>query len=131
MRKILLIGLVFSFAIGALAATPTGKSRLRSIRVRRPNIVVRGAHLSKVEIWAVPTGTEITEKNYTLLGTAKRINSAGSNEIWVFPIDCDDTRLLATTIFAKGFDLDGKAVGTIPLPYIGATEVLDGLCGNK
>lgn len=66
-------------------------------RVGHANLVVRGAYLSKVEIGAVPTGTEITPDEYTLLGQAQRQSKAGRNEVWVFPIpSCEtDTRLLA------------------------------------
>jgi hypothetical protein len=71
--------------VGIIAATVTVSanqrhSQIRSIEVRRPNIVVRGSHLNKVQIWAIPTGTGITLNQYTLLGNAKRSSAAGANE---------------------------------------------------
>jgi hypothetical protein len=114
------------------AVAQSSHSQLRSVKVKRPNIVVRGRYLSKVEVWAVPTGTGITENEYTLLGEARRTSAAGSNEAWVFPLDCKgETRLLATEIFVGGFDSHGKGVGSKSLPYKGATEVYEALCGKQ
>jgi hypothetical protein len=36
-------------------------STVRMVRVVRPNIVVYGSYLSRVEIWVEPTGTEVGE----------------------------------------------------------------------
>jgi hypothetical protein len=102
---------------------------IRSTGVKRPNIVVRGENLSKVEVWAVPTGTGITPDEYTLLGTAIRRNAAGQNEVWLFPIPLGP--LSATAIFAKGFDADGKLVGTKSLPYQDATQIYAALWGDR
>jgi hypothetical protein len=70
----------------SIASPPTRHPQLRRIEVQRPNIVIRGAYLDKVEVWAVPTGTGITPDEYVPLGNAKRKNAAGSKEIWLFPI---------------------------------------------
>src|SRR5689334_22835392 len=87
----------------SLAASPKGHAQLRAPLVKRPNIVVRGAYLSRVEIWAVPTGKGITEDEYKLVGEAKRSNTAGRNEIWLFRIACESPLIPSTEIFAKGF----------------------------
>ena len=123
--------MAFGGAVAAVAAPH--HSQLRTVQVRRPNIVISGANLSRVELWAVPTGTGITPDEYVLLGTAKRTNTAGSQEIWVFPIPpCkSDTRLLATEVFAKGFSANGDAIGTKSLPYSGASAVDEALCGAQ
>jgi len=84
--------------------------------------------LSKVELWAIPTGTGITPDEYTLLGTAKRRNAAGQNEIWVFPIPSGP--LSVTDIFAKGFDGQGRLIGTKSLPEKGASQIYDALWGD-
>ena len=133
MRNTLVISLLFVFVVAAVAAPQGDHSQVRTMQVRRPNIVIGGAYLSKVELWAVPTGTEITPDEYVLLGDAKRSNAAGHKEMWVFPIPpCEtDTRLLATEIFAKGFRANGDAVGIKSLPYSGASAVYEALCGKR
>jgi hypothetical protein len=95
----------------------------------RPNLVIRGAYLHRVEVWAIPTGTEITPDEYARLGDAKRSNAAGPKELWLFPIPPCPTGISATGIFAKGFDAQGIPIGTKSLPYNGASELYDALCG--
>ena len=103
------------------------------MQVKRPQIVIRGAYLSKVEVWAVPTGTGITSEEFVLLGNAERANPAGNNEVWVFRIrSCKtDTRLLATEVFVTGFSEKGDVVGRKSLPYRGASELYEALCGEQ
>jgi hypothetical protein len=88
-----------------------------------------GAYLGKVEVWAVPTGTGIGPEEYVLVGNARRQTVAGRNEVWLFPIDC--THLIPSTeVFVKGFDQTGKTVGAKSLPYRGATEIKNAICGG-
>ena len=103
------------------AAPPSGNPQVRSIDIQRPNIVIRGAYLDKVEVWAVPTGTGITPDEFVLLGNATRRGSAGGKETWLFPIPVcpTDTRLLATEIFVKGFDAKGALVEKNPFRMSG------------
>jgi len=114
----------------SLAASPKGHAQLRAALVQRPNIVVRGAYLSRVEIWAVPTGTGITEDEYTLVGAANRSNAAGGNEIWLFPIACESPLIPSTEIFARGFDESGYQIGRKYLPYTTLSAIAHALCGE-
>ena len=125
----LLLGLAFE----STAASATRHPQLRTIEVRRPNVVIRGAYLHKVEVWAIPTGTGITPDDYVVLGNAQRRNGPGPKEIWLFPIGpcATETRLLATEIFAKAFDEEGTVVGTKSLPYNGTSAVREALCGTQ
>src|SRR6266852_5666274 len=133
MRNTLMICLFLALGLESIPSPPTRHPQLRRIEVQRPNIVIRGAYLDKVEVWAVPTGTGITPVEYVPLGNAKRRNAAGSKEIWLFPIPpcATDTRLLAAEIFAKGFDAEGTVVGTQSLSYTGASAVHEALCGTQ
>jgi hypothetical protein len=132
-RISLIVGLLSGALIAAIAAPQPHNSQLRSVNVIGTNIVIRGAYLSKVEVWTVPTGTGITPEGFVLLGNADRINSRGHNETWIFPIpQCDtDTRLLATEVFAKGFNEKGGAVDSKSLPYVGAGALYQALCGKQ
>jgi len=125
----LLLGLAFE----SIAASATSHPRLRTIEIRRPNVVIRGAYLHKVEVWAIPRGRGITPDEYVVLGSAQRSNAAGPKEIWLFPIPpcATETRLLATGIFAKAFDKEGTVIGTKSLPYNGASAVHKALCGTQ
>lgn len=133
MRIALIVGLLSGALIAAIAAPQPHNSQLRSVKVKGTNIVMRGAYLSKVEVWAVPTGTGITPKEFVLLGNADRINSPGHNETWIFPIpQCDtETRLLATEVFAKGFNEKGGAVDSKSLPYVGASALYQAFCRKQ
>lgn len=129
MRRLSLICVFLAFALDALAQPPKLHITIRSVEVKRPNILVRGANLAKVEIWAAPTGTQVTPEMYLRLGTAKRLGAAGNNELWVFPIPPEP--FSAAGIFAKGFDANGKAVVTKSLPYYGASDLYEALWGKS
>ena len=128
MRNASLIYMLIGLGTVSLATPPIKRAQLRAIEVRRPNIVIRGGYLSKVEVWAVPTGTGITQDEYALVGNAKRSNAAGRKEIWLFPIACTSPLIPSTEVFAKGFDANGNEVGRKSLRYSGASEIADALC---
>ena len=132
-RNTFTIGLLLTAVMAAAAAPQLNQSELRTVQVKRPRIVIRGAYLSKVEVWAVPTGTGITPKEFMLLGNADRANPAGHNEMWVFRIPSCKTnaRLLATEVFVTGFGDKGDVVGSKSLPYTGASELHEALCGKQ
>lgn len=128
MRNALLIYVLIGLETASLAAPPVKPAQLRAIEVKRPNIVIRGAYLGRVEVWAVPSGTGITPDEYGLVGNARRRSTAGRNEIWLFPIACTSPLIPSTEVFVKGFDVKGNEVGTKSLPYSGASEIADALC---
>ena len=116
--------------VGASAQPSAGRPRLLGAEVTRPNIVVHGAYLNRVEIWAVPTGTGITPAQYVLLGKATRTSFAGMRETWQLRIpSCTDPRLQATEIFVQGFDSFGVNIGKKSLPFEGASALHQALCG--
>lgn len=90
--------------------------------VARPNLVVNGTALSRVEIWAVPAGTDIAEEDHKLLGNVSlHAGSPSSTQIWSMPIPAEP--ILATEIYARAFDASGTLVEQISLPYLGATQI--------
>src|SRR5216684_5814072 len=128
MRSAFLICVLIGLGTASLATPPIKRAQLRTIEVKRPNIVIRGAYLSRVEVWAVPTATGITPDEYAMVGNAKRSNAAGRKEIWSFPIACTSPLIPATEVFVKGFDANSNEVGRKSLPYSGASEIADALC---
>ena len=131
MRHLGLICLFLAIGLGSIAAQEKARSRLQSVEVKRPNIVIRGAHLDRVEVWKIPTGTGITPDEYEHLGNATRTGQAGADETWIFPIpSCsNDQSIMATEVFAKGYDAKGTLIGKKSLPDIVASAILRALCG--
>jgi len=105
------------------------EGQLTSFDVQKPNLTALGRNLSKVEIWLIPAGTGITEEYYSLLGSASLASASGENQVWIFPIP--ENPMLATGIFARGFDLQGNKVGDEFLPYTGATDIYNALWGPE
>src|ERR1044072_9323546 len=104
-------------------------TRITAFKVERPNLVLEGSNLSRVEIWAVPTGIGVSESNHYLLGTATlRSDSAAAAQVWTLPIPAEPVS--ATEIYAKGFDRDGAATARVSLPYTGATSIYYAVGGN-
>lgn len=98
--------------------------------VAKPNLIVDGSALSKVEIWAVPAGTGVLEEDYQLLGNATlQPGSDALTQVWALPIPEDP--VLATEIFAKGFDMKGEFAGQMSLPYLGSTQVFNAVWGGS
>ena len=132
MRFLQAIIVIAGLSLATVSAQPAaGRPRLLGIEVTRPIIVVHAAYLNRVEVWAVPTGTGITPKEYVLLGRATRSNGMGPKETWLFriPSCATDTRLLATEIFVQAFDSFGVNIGKKSLPFGGASAVREALCG--
>lgn len=99
--------------------------KVTAFLVARPNFVVDGANLGKVEIWAVPASvTEIFESDYKLLGNAV-LQPGGDPSIQIWTLSIPAAPVAAIEIFAKGFDLKGGFVGQISLPYLGATQIFN------
>jgi len=133
MRFLQVIAVLFGLSLANVSAQPAaGRPKLFGVEVTRPNIVVHGAYLIRVEIWAVPAGTGTTPSQSVLLGRAVRSGVVGPKEIWLFriPSCASDTRLLATEIFVQAFDVTGVSIGKKSLPFEGASAVHEALCGT-
>jgi|SRR6516165_7859120 hypothetical protein len=128
MRNVLATFLLIGLGTASSAIPPARNAQLRAVKIKRPNIVIRGAYLGGVEVCAGPSGTGITEDEYERVGTAKRSNPAGGDEVWIFPITCHSTWIVSTRVFVKAFDASGNYVGTKSLPYSGVTDVATALC---
>jgi hypothetical protein len=100
------------------------------VRVVRPNIVVYGSYLARVEIWVEPTGTEVGE---SVIGEAKRAGRAGGHEKWIFAISQltgYPHPIMVVNILAKGYDARGKMVGEKSLGFNNPGELNKELYGK-
>lgn len=132
MRKAKILYFLLSLLISLSSAQTAGKPKLYRVEVTKQKIVIYGGNLSKVEVWAVPSGTGITPDMSVVVGSATRSN-AGPKQVWLFslePCPLDAKGINATEVFVKAYDSHAKVVATKSLPYQGATEVYEGLCGN-
>jgi hypothetical protein len=96
--------------------------------VERPNLVVHGTGLYRVEVYAVPTGTNITEASIQKVGEARFSQFDKKGQVWTLTIPKDP--ILATDIYAIGYDALDKPVGTVSLGIIGATDIHEALWGS-
>ena len=122
MQRLFQVFLVLVLASSPGIALPTQRPELLAVRVRQPNIIIRGAYLSRVEIWTVASGTETSSEGQRV-GNAKRSTAPGAIEIWSFKIVCESPLVPSIQVFVKAFDETGKLVGRKSLPYAGVTEV--------
>lgn len=132
MQKATIVYFLLSFSISLSFAQTASKPKLYGVQVSGRKIVIHGGNLSKVEVWAVPSGTGITPDMSVVVGTATR-NKAGPKQVWLLslePCPLDAKAISATEVFVKAYDSHGRVVATKSLPYQGATEVYNGLCGN-
>ena len=83
MRNAFLIVLLLGLGVESLATPVTKCALLRSIEVKRPSIVIRGAYLGRVEVWAVPTAPASRRTNTRWSCNARRKSAVGRNEIWL------------------------------------------------
>jgi hypothetical protein len=129
MRQLLSWCVLVGVSLHGSAAAGGNGDRVLSIQLKRPNVVIRGSNLSKVEIWALPTGTGLGDQ-HLVFGSAVRTGRAGAAEKWVFRLPpCDSANLtLASAIVAVGFDRTGTEVGSKQLPNTSAMQLYDTLC---
>lgn len=134
MRHFLSCCLFAGLCCQSSAVAADGGQRVSSVQLKMPDIVIRGAHLSRVEVWALPTGTGLGDQ-HLVFGTAERKGAAGAGEIWVLRLPrCAEEigeDYLAAQIVAVGFDSAGAEVGRHELePSLGAIELYKTLCAR-
>jgi hypothetical protein len=115
----------FHFVKDRLAAQKAGQ--ILSFDISKPDFLLTGKNLSRVEIWTVPAGANVTEENYSLLGNASLVTTTRSIQNWTFPIP--QIPMLENEIFARAFDAQNQKVGDRPLPYTGQAQLYNALWG--
>src|SRR3989344_7099521 len=88
---IIIVVIIILIAVGAytflgkkeVSPEPSG---LISFSIEGGNMVILAKKVARVEIWVVPTGTSISESDYTKLGDASLASDVDDVERWVLPI---------------------------------------------
>lgn len=120
---IILVIIVIAIAVGLYAYSVKTKPQLLdvSINTESQSFVVTGKRLSEVDIWMVPTGTNITEADHQKLTSMNLTTTDDNNQIWTAHVPVQ--QFLATSVYIRAYDKQGTVVGTKALPYSGATEI--------
>jgi hypothetical protein len=100
--------------LGTVTGTGTGTKAPASVKyfaVQKPNFVIRGENLGRVEVWATVGGGQ------HLLGAAKLqpagAQPAGMGDTWLLPIA---GRIGASSIYVLGYDKTGSVAARLDLP---------------
>jgi len=99
--------------------TPAGL--FKTFTIERPNFIITSEHLAEVEIVGVPSGTNIAEESYVVLGKPILVPERVGTQTWKFPIPSKP--ILLTEIFVRGTDTSGQKVEKLSLPYIGVSAL--------
>jgi hypothetical protein len=105
--------------------------KVLSVGLEDGMFVIRGQNLSSVQVWAVPTGTGITEKDHVKIGDAVRDEEGlmKNTEIQVWRLAVPKEPQLVTALYVKGYK-DGKSAGIVEFPVEGATDIYNALWGE-
>jgi hypothetical protein len=97
--------------------------------IEQGKFLVTGNNLRKVEIWAIPTGPSITEKEYRKIGTAEYIiSSSTETDQWELPVPADP--MVVATIFARGYSRFKSNYIDMALPDSGPAAIYSVLWGE-
>ena len=110
---------------GPKTAETVPAAKLISFDVEKPDLVVRGYELGRVEIFAVISDIAGPDSPRQPLGEAGLAEADEAGQKWTMPIP--GASLLASEVFATGFDRDGKEVGSLSLPFRGVKPVFTAL----
>jgi hypothetical protein len=64
----------------------TGEPTITAMEIDKPDFIFHGSNLSRVEVRAIPTGTEIPEVDRMFLGNATLLRQEQGEQVWIFPI---------------------------------------------
>ena len=112
----------FTVTNNVTSLTPT----VSNFEVSGAHFLASGTGLSRVEIWSVPTGTGVTSANYRKIGEMPRPTTPAGR--WTLAVS--GCPILSTGIFARGYGADGRVSRDVYLPYQGATDLNQYVCGE-
>jgi hypothetical protein len=94
-------------AVPGTSGSVSGPASIKYLAIQKPNFVVRGENLSRVEMWATIKGKQ------QLLGALTRQSTppvAGMGDTWTMPIPA---HIGASGIYVRGYDAAGNAVARL------------------
>lgn len=107
--------------------TQPESAQLESFNVSDGSYLVAGQNLDAVEIWGVPTGTQISEDEHAKLYAITDVQTVEGMQQWKLNVvDCE---LLVTELYAVGYK-NGKEVGRISLKATGASSISEYICSQ-
>ena len=123
---------------GEVLPEPGNRGEIASFVVNEEGFDIETINISKVEIWALPTGTEVSEESAVFLGIPKLIGdvcltllSVGGDTFCSFRLAIPDEPQLFSEVYVIGRDQAGEEIARKYLPYTGATEIYEALWGSK
>lgn len=99
-----------------------------SFTVEKPNFVIKGRDLSRIDVYGVPTGTNVTETDIKSLGKPVLKSTDAGIQTWTLEIP--KSPMLLTDIYVIGYDKNDKPAGSLSLGITGATVINDALWGK-
>jgi len=125
----LLFGMTFFFKKDkGMSTTVEKKASLDSIVVNLPFFEVEAKNVSKIEIYGIPTGTEVTDADHVLLSVAEKVREDSQGQLWKGKIP--EEPLLLSQIYAIGFDAEGNKTEKLFFALTGATDIYNALWQN-
>ena len=106
----------------------TSRAQILHFAVQKPNFTATGKNLSKVQVWAIPTGTNVMPADYLLIDTMTEAGTKNGTQSFVAQIPKDP--ILVSDFFVKGFNKNGDVVGEISLPYKNPTALYTAIWGG-
>jgi len=107
----------------------TPQAQLLSFSVVRPNLLVTGQNLARVQIWALPENETDSRENYLNFGTSILSSTVNEIQSWLLTIPADPA--MATKIFAIAYDNQGLELPKLSLPENNFTDIYNALWGKE
>lgn len=129
---VLLVLISGFFLLSQNSGTSSSQSlpTILDVSVQNNSFVVKGRNLNQVEVWAVPSGTDIGQEAYQKIGDATPSQATTStDQTWTLAVP--SSPMLITQLFARGYGENGISTGDVFFPYTGATEIYQALWGSS
>lgn len=125
---LIIAGLFWAFRSERSNNSLSKSGDILSARVERPNIIIETREVTGLEVFGLPTGTEVTMEDAVSLGRPVYVSENNGLQTWTLAIPAEP--MLITNIFIKGVDRRDVAVKDYEMKEVGATELYYLLWGN-
>lgn len=101
------------------------KGFVTGLVAERPHFLITSEGLKEVEVYAVPTGTNVTVDQYLSLGKTSEYTEIDGKQKWTVPIPVEP--MLFANIFAVGMDNQGNSSDRFYFALSGASDIYSAL----